>query len=157
MKAQTIYSFIESIDELFGNMFAADVTRGEPSYSSSVLDGDEVIALIGISGDIQGSIALAMPIDTALRLTSALLGMPNESFDATTSDAVAELVNIVGGGAKAKLITLNQQPLHLGLPSVLHGRNITVTGPSQAVWMRIPFESELGSFNLCMSLQDTLN
>ena len=157
MKAQTVYSFLESVDELFGSMFAATVQRGEPVYSSAMSDGSEVVALIGISGDIQGSVALAMPIETALRLTSALLGMPNESFDATTTDAVAELVNIVGGGAKAKLTTLNQQPLHLGLPSVLFGQAIAVTVPSSAVWMNIPFESELGPFSLCMALQDAMS
>ena len=75
-------------------------------------------------------------------------------MDATVSDAVAEMVNIVAGRAKSKFQTLSGDPINLSLPTVVRGNSYKVDYPSKSVWLDVPFESELGPFNLRVTFDD---
>ena len=75
-------------------------------------------------------------------------------LDEGVLDAVGEMVNIVAGGAKAKLPHLEDRaPIDLGLPTVVRGHSYMVAYPSNSVWLDVPFSSELGSFNLRVNFE----
>ncbi len=76
-------------------------------------------------------------------------------MDDTVSDAIAEMVNIVAGGAKAKLNLGGGAPLDLSLPTVVRGNSYNVDYPSGSVWLEVPFDSDLGSFRLRVTFELT--
>jgi chemotaxis protein CheX len=87
-------------------------------------------------------------------MVSRLLGVEMDSLDATISDALGEMVNIVAGGAKAKFSNENGgPPIDLSLPNVIQGSNYCVDYPSHTTWLDVPFSSELGAFNLRVTFQ----
>ncbi len=124
MKVEYVNPFIESVYELFTTMLASKAIRGDIEVSKGGADANpqEITALIGISGRARGMVSLSFPSTTALNMVNRLLGVDIKTMDDTVSDAVAELVNIVAGGAKAKFPSIGDgEPMALSLPTVVRG------------------------------------
>ena len=153
MKVEYINPFIETVYELFSTMLGSEAKRGEVGLSNGEGNPRDIMALIGLSGPARGMVALAFPVDTALAMVNRLLGTQTRVLDDTVSDGVAELVNIVAGGAKAKFKVGDGPPIDLSLPTVVRGNSYSVDYPSQAVWLEVPFTSDLGSFTLRVTFE----
>jgi len=153
MKVEYVNPFIESVYELFTTMLSAKATRRKAALSEGAGGGSEVTALIGWSGPARGTIALALPEETALSLAARLLSTEMKEVDETVMDAVSELVNIIAGGAKAKFSqSQGIGTIDLSLPTVIAGQ-YDVEYPSQTTWIEVPFDSDLGSFSLRVAFE----
>ena len=152
MKVEYINPFIESVFNLFSTMLDAKVSRGKPDITSGDTNPRDLTALIGLSGTVKGTVALTFPTKTALNIVGRLLGMDITIVDDTIIDGLGELVNIITGSAKAQLSDLNCPPINLSLPTIVRGTNYAVSYPSGSTWIELPFESELGDFNLRITL-----
>lgn len=78
---------------------------------------DEVTALVSYSGDHAGTVVLTLPEPTAARLVSAFAGVELDAGSDDFSDAIGELVNMIGGRAKAQLPGTNA----MSVPTVILG------------------------------------
>ncbi len=149
MKVEYINPFIESVYDLFSTMLGCEAKRGNIGLAKPGGALREITALIGLSGRAKGTVAISFPEATALAMVGRLLGTEMETIDETISDALGEMVNIVAGGAKAKIHNDNgEAPIELSLPNVIQGGEYSVDYPSHTTWLDVPFSSELGSFNL---------
>lgn len=146
MKAQLVNPFIESVMDVFGTMLGATATRGEVKVSRAGNGPGDLLALIGISGETKGTVAVSFPADTAYQVVGAITGMEFGEIDDTVIDGVAEVTNMIAGGAKAKLNTNGKAPMDLGLPSVVTGRDYSVDYPKKSIWLEVPFQSDFGDF-----------
>ena len=153
MNADFVNPFIESIYDLFHTMLSAKVTRTGIGVSDGQRKPAEVMAIIGFSGMIRGTVGLALPAPTCAAMVQRLLGDLADTSDETASDTIGELVNIVAGAAKAKLSAKVKQTLDLSLPVVFSGDQYEVYSPSQAVWLEVPFSSELGDLAVRLTFQ----
>ena len=153
MDVAYINPFIESVGDLFTNMLSAKVSRGKVGVSGGDFPPRAITGLIGLSGPTRGTVALSFPVPTALAMVNKLLGSETRVVDNTVTDAVAEMVNIVAGGAKARL-SGDGTPLDLSLPTVVRGENYDVEYPSGVKWLEVAFESELGDFRLRVTLEE---
>ncbi|MCX8065351.1 MAG: chemotaxis protein CheX [Candidatus Hydrogenedentes bacterium] len=152
MKVENINPFIESVYDLFSTMLNAKTERKTVGIATTANPRD-IMALIGISGRVRGVVGLAFPVSTALAMVGRLLGTEIKVIDDTVSDAIAEMVNIVAGGAKARLNKGDEPPLDLSLPTVIRGGDFSVEFPTNSVWLEINFESELGPFTLRVTFE----
>ena len=154
MKAEYINPFIESVNDLFSTMLGHKVVRGKPGLATTTKQNSrEIVALIGLSGEVRGTVTLTFPLETAFAMAGCLLGMEIKKMDERVTDMVAEMVNIVSSKAKAKLSTKFNSPLELSLPAVVKGEDYTVAYPLNTVRVEIPFESELGPFQLRVTFE----
>jgi len=153
MKVEYINPFIESTYDLFSTMLGSKAIRGGVGLAKPDANPRDIMALIGLSGMARGMVALAFPIETALNMVNRLLGTQIRVVDDTVSDAIAEMVNIVAGGAKAKISADMEKPIDLSLPTVVRGNNYNVDYPSGSVWLEVPFNSDLGSFTLRVTFE----
>ena len=154
MRAEFVNPFIESVYELFNTMLGAKVSRTGIGLSDGQKRATEIVALIGFSGVMRGTVGLALPAATCSAMVSRLLGDAADSSQETIDDTIGELVNIVAGSAKAKLSTKLGKTLDLSLPVILSGEKYEVYSPSQATWLEVPFSSELGDLVVRLSFQD---
>jgi chemotaxis protein CheX len=152
MELKYINPFIESVHELFDSMLGCRVDRKDATIVPKLESHRELVGVIGLSGPTRGNVALQFPEETALAMASRFIGEEMKVVDATVIDAIAELVNIVAGGAKAKLHD-GETPIVLGLPNVIHAKGYTVHYPTTSVWLDIPLSSELGPFNMKLGFQ----
>lgn len=158
MRVEFINPFIESVCDLFSTMLTCEAKRGVVNVSKSGPFGGEIAAIIGLSGPARGTVALSFPKRTALLMVNRLLGTTTTELDESVMDAVAEFVNIVAGGAKAKLNgDTGTPPITLSLPTVIRGKEYSVEAPSWSVWLDVPFTSDLGPFNLRVSFESDSN
>jgi len=155
MKVEYINPFIESTYDLFSTMLGCKAIRGDVGVAAPSANPREIMALIGLSGMARGMVALAFPVDTALNMVNQLLSTELRVVDDTVSDAIAEMVNIVAGGAKSKLSGDDRPPIDLSLPTVVRGNSYNVDYPSGSVWLEVPFNSDLGSFTLRVTFEMT--
>lgn len=153
MNVAYINPFIESVLAFFGKMLECHVERQAPGIARDVSKPAEITAFIGVAGPIRGAVALAFPVVTALALTARMTGVESKVVDDDTCDAVAEAVNIVAGGAKAKLVADDQTPASLGLPTVVRGGDYSVVHPRGCIWIEIPFTSDIGPFSVRVTLE----
>jgi chemotaxis protein CheX len=153
MKVEYINPFIESVYDLFTTMLGSTAKRGVAGLSRGESDPREITAMIGLSGPARGMVTLSFPVATALAISNRLLGSESRVVDDTVSDAIAEIVNIVAGGAKAQFKLGDRPPIELSLPSIVRGKNYHVEYPTSTTWLEVPFDSDLGPFNMRVVFQ----
>jgi chemotaxis protein CheX len=153
VKVEYINPFIESVLELFATMLGASAQRGELGLCKESGNAREITGLIDLSGPAPCTVALSFPTGTALAMCGRLLKMETHVIDETVCDAVAELVNIVAGSAQAKLNAASEAPIGLSLPTVVRGNSNSADSPSSAMWLEVPFTSDLGPFNLRVNFE----
>ena len=100
MKAELINPFIESVQEIFSTMLDSKATRGQISVSRDNKGPGELLAIIGLSGESKGIVAVSFPTETALHVVGRIAGTEFEAIDETVVDGVAEFVNMIAGGRR---------------------------------------------------------
>jgi chemotaxis protein CheX len=151
--SQFIMPFIDSVTNVFETMLQLSVSVGTPSIKPSNTPAHDVSGIIGLSGDVEGTIVLGFPTATAERAVSEFTGMEMDSTHEDFADAVGELVNMVSGGAKAKFVN---RKASITCPSVIVGQHHTVTGRKDMPTIHIPCESDLGCFSVDVSIRDAV-
>lgn len=150
MRPEQIDPFIDGVKELLETMLGG---TAEVSAMGSVKRSDPpeaLTALIGLSGQVKGAVALGFPESTAMEMARRMLGM-DEVAD-MVDDAMAEMVNIVAGSAKAKLSErIGGEPIQLSLPTMIRGNNFAIQYPSGSIWTEVGFDSDCGPFRLCVT------
>ena len=134
-------------------MLDSKVSQGSIAVAEGAGGRYDLTALIGLSGLARGTVSLSFPNKTALELVKRMTGAEETEVTKTVIDAVAEMANIVAGSAKSKFIAPDGVPIELSLPYVIRGENFKVIYPSDSNWLEIPFDSELGSFSMRLTLK----
>ena len=156
MKVEYINPFLESLHEFFGTMLGVEANRGQVRIvdTADVSPTHDLTAVIGLSGPVRGTVALALPASTAIAIVNRLLGIEASELDEMVIDGVSEAVNIIAGSAKPRLVQSDGPPVELGLPTVVEGKAYVLRHPSGTAWLEVPFTSELGSATLRVAFEE---
>jgi len=150
MKAENINPFIVAVNELFDSMLDCKIRMGNPALVDEESKTPDMIGVIGMSGTAQGIVALKFPVSTALSIVGRMVGMEFRSVDSSIIDGVGEMVNIIAGSAKAKFAGHN---INLSLPTVVRGNIYQISNLHNAVFLAVPFESDLGNFSMLVTFK----
>lgn len=141
MDPMYIKPFIASIQNVFSTMMQLQVTVKEPFVKKDDNPNHDVSGIIGMSGDVQGSVVLAFPQKTAENVVALFAGSPMQLGTPDFADAVGELVNMVSGGAKAMF---KDKKVAISCPSVIIGGNHHVARQSDIPCVVIPCGTDCG-------------
>jgi chemotaxis protein CheX len=153
MKLNYINPFTDAVQNLFTTMLGSKAEKGKISFSTESKSPYEITALIGLSGEARGTVAISFPSETAIQIVSRFLMIDAAEVDGSVIDGVGEVVNIVAGSAKSKFVSANGKPIDLSLPNVIKGEDYIIEYPSQTTWIEVPFESDLGKFHLRVTFE----
>lgn len=153
MDVRYINPFLASVNDVFKTLLQAWVRRGEVSVQHGAVPTECLTALIGLSGSARGVVTVVLPVRTAMAIVNRMLGEEYQTVNDDVVDGLAELANLVAGGAKARLCDGTAEPIDLGLPTVISGDGFAVRYPSNTAWLEIPFESQLGVFSLRVTIE----
>ncbi len=154
MKAELVNPFIESVQEIFTTMLGVQARRGKVGITDAEKSPGDLVALIGISGRATGNVALSLPSQTALAIVGQLMSETYTSITDDVIDGIAEMVNMLAGGAKAKMNVDGETPMGLSLPTVVSGDNYKVKYPTKTIWIEVPSECDLDPFIIRISIED---
>ncbi len=150
MDQSYILPFIKSVQNVFETMLQLPVEIGQPEIRKSAGPAHDVSGIIGMSGDVEGTVVLSFPTATAERAISLFTGMALEHTHEDFAAAVGELVNMVSGGAKAQF---TGKKVSISCPSVIVGSGHQVFNRSDIVSILIPCTSDVGTFCVEVAMQ----
>jgi len=155
MDASYILPFIASTKTVFSTMLQLQVSCDKPVPQAVIpTKGRDVSGIIGMSGDVLGSIVLSFSMEPAKQIVAKFVGadVPPDSED--FGDAVGELLNMICGGAKAKF---EGKSVSISCPSVVVGEKHKVQQMSDALCITIPCRSDCGEFVVEVSIKEAMS
>lgn len=82
-----------------------------------------------------------------LAIVSRMFGEEMQDLNGEISDAVGEITNMISGQARQKLDELGRE-LNASIPTVITGKNHTITHITKFPIIAIPFETDKGGFTI---------
>ncbi len=116
-----------------------DVTIGKPSVAQAAFTDDELLILMGITGEMKGQAILDFPNPAALKIASAMCMMELPQLDELAQSALCELCNMIMGNT-ATLYSLGGISIDITPPTLCMG-NVTFNS-NYAANICIPFNYE---------------
>ena len=145
-----VTAFIAATQNVFQTMLRQEVSFGKPVPGRLPNLESDISGIIGMTGDVVGTVVLSLPTDCAGKIVESFVGSALDPKSDDFADAIGELVNMISGNAKAKFEGLD---VRISCPSVVIGKGHSVQQPSDAVSMSIPCESSCGGFSVDVSIK----
>jgi len=136
MNAEHINPFLISATKILKDMCFIDSKIGKPFLTDCKFNGDAVIIVIGVTGEMRGQVLIDMQLTVACDIASKMCMMPVTEMDEISQSAISELGNMIMGNAATIFST--------------RGIGIDITPPVLAMGsMSI---SNLNSKNICIPI-----
>jgi chemotaxis protein CheX len=100
VSGKMIMPFVQSARDVFGAMVGVPTTVGKPVLKVSDELEHDVSAIIGFSGNVEGSMVITMESEVAVKIVQAFSGAEAKPGSADFADAMGELANMVAGSSK---------------------------------------------------------
>ena len=152
MDPSFIKPFIASIKNVFSTMLQLPVTIKEPFIKTGSGTSYDVSGIIGMTGEVVGSVVLSFPQATAQRVVALFCGSDLSASPTDFADAVGELVNMVSGGAKAGF---TGRKVSISCPSVVVGPAHVVARQTDAPTIVIPCTTDCGDLAIEVTIATT--
>ena len=144
---------IETTQEIFSSMVMMEVSAFDESVTEGSVHTQSITGLIGLAGTYKGVLAIHMPNEVALAVTSSFLGMDVEEINADVEDAIGELANMLGGNVKT-ILSESGRDISLSLPSTISGKEYNFQLASEAAERTIIcFAAPTGHFHVELQLE----
>lgn len=151
MDSTYIAAFVRSLQDVSSTMLDLNVDVGSPKMHSADDPGYDVSAIIGLSGDCVGSVAICFTTQTAAAMVGKFVGMEIDPESPDFTDGVGELANMIIGGAKSKFS--GDKSISISCPSVIVGPGHRVFQQKDMPVIEIPAQSECGPILIVVALR----
>lgn len=151
MDSSYIAAFMHSIQNVFSTMLQLQVRVGEARVKTDAGGAYDVSGIIGLSGDVVGSVVLSLPRATGERIVALFTGEELALGSPDFADAVGELVNMIAGGAKGRF---ENRKVSISCPSVILGASHKVATQRDTPCIVIPCASDCGEMVIEVCMQD---
>ena len=103
INVETINPFVTAAFTVFEILLGESPTKGALTLQPTVFTSQRCNVVIGITGQLAGSVIFGMSGPTALQIGSTMLGQTVTLFDALVASAIAEMGNMICGTALRNL------------------------------------------------------
>ncbi|NLM45339.1 MAG: chemotaxis protein CheX [Firmicutes bacterium] len=127
MKADVVNAFIRAALDVILQTTGVEAKVGKAYRKETPYKSDSLVVLLGITGDIQGSVAISLSQGLACRVASLMMGgAAVPVLDEMAKSAIAELCNMILGNAG---ILLSNIGVHINMtpPTTLTGENMQLS------------------------------
>lgn len=140
---------VQSIRNVFSTMVKLEVNILRPRLKTTPVPTYDVSGIIGLSGDLIGSIVLSFKMDSAVKIASTFAGTTLDPNGPDFPDAVGELANMIAGGAKRAYGGLAD----ITVPNVIVGQGHAVARLRDVPCIVVPCQTALGEFAVEISIK----
>jgi Predicted inhibitor of MCP methylation, homolog of CheC len=144
--------FIDATLSILTAMAGMSASVGKPFVKNSRMASGSVSAIVGVTGDMRGTISVSFSQSCAHALVRGMLGVDIEDSIEDIQDAVGEMANMVSGQARAGLKNMGIT-LQGSTPTVIIGENHIIRHISASPANAIPFETASGAFTVEFCLE----
>lgn len=152
MKAAFLNPFFKATVDIFQMMLDIQPQRGQFRVLEDEVSTSEANAIIGITGQVSGSVLFTFPKEMALEMVRIMSGMEMKELDSFVASALGEIANIISGNA---VIGLSKQDFICDVtpPQILIGSHKSLSMASKKS-ICLPFTTEIGSFEIILSIRE---
>jgi len=151
--AKIINPFLEAAINVLKTMAMIDATPGKPFIKQDNTAMGDVSGIIGITGAAQGSLSISFEGPCICSIVTNLFGTPVDEINEEVKDAVGEMTNMICGDARRRLEGLGCS-LHAGTPTVVAGKNHSITHIHTGPCLAVPFKTKNGGFVVEVAFND---
>lgn len=154
MNVELINPFLESVLNVLNTMAQVEARPGRPQIKEDDVAQGDVTGLIGMTGEqARGSLAVSFSEAAILEISKRMLGEESEEIDATVTDLVGEITNMVTGGAK-RILADKGYHFDLAIPAVVSGPQHKIIHKSRGPKVIVPFTTDAGAFCVEICFED---
>ena len=126
INVEYINPFLMAATNIIKDICQIDMQVGKPYVTQTAFADDSVIIMIGITGEMRGSVIIALTYNKALEIASKMMmGMPVTELDEMATSAISELGNMIMGNA-ATILSTKGVGIDITPPTLCRG-NLTIT------------------------------
>ncbi|MCT4598352.1 MAG: chemotaxis protein CheX [Vallitalea sp.] len=127
VNVEYINPFIGAAQKLLKDVCQLETKLQKPYLKEAVYEGDVLVIIIGITGDIKGQVILSFNVSTACMIASKMMmGMSVDDLNDMARSAISELSNMILGNA-ATLLSQKGLVIDITPPSVCLGKDINIS------------------------------
>lgn len=145
--AEVAKPFVDATKHVLSMMAQLDPKPGKPFVKKDPGASGDVSAVVGMTGDKNGSISISFSKKCAIAVVKNMLGDDITDIIQDAKDAVGEITNMISGQARAGLSQLGLN-LSASTPTVIFGDNHSISHVTSGPVVAIPFSTEHGDFTL---------
>ena len=154
MNIEFVTPFLSSIMNVLSTMAKLEAKPGKPAYKKNEIAKGDVTGLIGMVGNqTKGTLAITFTEPVILEITKRMLGEEETEINATVTDMVGEITNMVTGGAK-NLLSEKGYSFDMAIPTVVSGIGHVINHKSKKPVIVVPFVTEAGDFFIEICFED---
>lgn len=154
MRAEFINPFVQAANAVLQGELGEAPSRGEVRLQSSAYTTNDVTALVGVTGQVNGVVLFGMSQKTACCMVSRILGQEFKEFDALAQSGIGEIGNVITGRA-AVLLAEAGFVSTIAPPALIVGRGTMIT-TLDLQRLVIPLETVCGAVEIQVALKVAL-
>ncbi|MEW8977163.1 MAG: chemotaxis protein CheX [Symbiobacterium sp.] len=150
MKAEVVNAFLAAAKHNLAQELKSEIKRTGLRVEASAHVTDEVVIYLSFVGQVRGSLLLGLNLATARTIAATMVSEPMEELTEMGLSALAELGNLVAGGACTELEKIGLSA-DITPPTIMIGpqTRISTLGVSRVV---VPLACQHGRLNLHLSI-----
>ena len=118
--------FVESVQNVLSTMLGMEAVWNKTYPKTNNQVYGDVSGIMGMAeGGVEGMLVASFTAPLALKIGGGFLGMEMTEMDSDVKESIGELVNMIAGGAKAKLEGTPHFFL-LSIPTVVSGKGVEI-------------------------------
>lgn len=145
--AEVAKPFVDATKHVLTMMARLEPKPGKPYVKKGAAASGDVSAVVGLTGDKNGSVSISFSKKCAIAVVKNMLGDDIADIIQDAKDAVGEITNMISGQARAGLSQIGLN-LSASTPTVIFGDNHSISHVTSGPVVAIPFTSEHGDFTL---------
>ena len=136
---------IRVAEDIFTTMLMMKIDGSAVDKNTTATIQSNITSILGLGGDVRGTLYVHFPEKTATAITPSFLGMEVDSIDEDVKDAVGEIANMMAGGIKIFLSSHDIQT-ELAIPSTVIGNSYRTSRAANIERVLVPFSCSAGPF-----------
>lgn len=158
MNVEYVNSFIEAAKVVLKNTTNYDTNLGRVYLRNSSFKTDEIVIVVGVTGNMKGQVMLCMNKSTMLNISSAMMknlsGQEITEVCDLSASAISELCNMILGNSATYLFEKGLE-INISPPSIFSGMGIEISNKYKTLC--IPIQLNDGSvFEINISAEETI-
>jgi len=143
MNVEYINPFIESSKSIINQTTGFNPTLGKIYIKNTPYKSNDVLVLIGLTGEIQGSVVISIRNELACKIAATMMGESTIlELGEIEKSAISELCNMILGNAASIFYSKNIN-IDITPPTVFTGDNIELSlGKSVVVCIPLKFDDD---------------
>jgi chemotaxis protein CheX len=154
MDVKFINPFLQGTIEVLKTMAFIEPRPGKVYLKQTSVAYGDVSGVIGITGDVIGSLAISFTEKCILNIVNKILGESYSNAEQEVFDAVGEITNMISGVAR-NYLEKDKMSVYAAIPSVVYGMDHTINHILNSPSIVIPFMTESGPFVVDVCIKKT--